>query len=432
MFRQPPPPPPPPIGCPDPSTYSLVYTLTGHSAKVSSVKFSPDGTKLASSAADGLVNLWDSKTGKHLRTLVGHTKGVSDIAFSSDSRFIASGSDDNSVRIWSVEFGKPIHSPLLAHKDSILCLSFNPQGNLLASGGKDECVWIWDVRRGKPHLSLPAHSDPVSGVNFNRDGTMLVSCSWDGLIRMWDTSSGQCLKTLVHDDSVPIAHISFTPNGRHVLSTTLDSTARLWDYHTSKCMKTYQGGVLEKWGCPSGFLLHPRRPTSKSKRGTKKDLKGKGREVDMDASKESSNGVEAGLVVENGVGEEEQEVWVVGGSEDGRVLGWEVQSRKIVLDLQASTDPIISVACHPFLPRIATAAVGSDLTVKVWADRGRHVVVPPASSSHASPNGAGGTEVGSDVKKVEVENGVASGSGVLMDGAGEEGGGMEVDEENAT
>lgn len=187
---------------------------------------------------------------------------------------------------------------------------------------------------------------------------------------MWDTSSGQCLKTLVHDDSVPMfvspssppssphfllrtqislscmffhlfpthrAHISFTPNGRHVLSTTLDSTARLWDYHTSKCMKTYQGGVLEKWGCPSGFLLHPRRPTSKSKRGTKKDLKGKGREVDMGASKESSNGVEAGLVVENGVGEEEQEVWVVGGSEDGRVLGWEVQSRKIVLDLQAST-----------------------------------------------------------------------------------------------
>lgn len=98
------------------------------------------------------------------------------------------------------------------------------------------------------------------------------------------------------------AHISFTPNGRYLLSTTLDSTTRLWNFHTSKSVKTFSGGLNEKYGCPSTFLVRPRSDT-KQQEG------------------------------------EEEEVWIVGGSEDGRVLAWEVQSREVRLDLKAHQGP---------------------------------------------------------------------------------------------
>jgi len=40
-----------------------VRTLTGHLEGVRSVAFSPDGTRIISGSEDGLVKIWDAKTG---------------------------------------------------------------------------------------------------------------------------------------------------------------------------------------------------------------------------------------------------------------------------------------------------------------------------------------------------------------------------------
>jgi hypothetical protein len=40
--------------------------------------------------------------------------------------------------------------------------------------------------------------------------------------RIWDTATGQCLKTLIDDDSVPVSFVKFSPNGKYILAATLD------------------------------------------------------------------------------------------------------------------------------------------------------------------------------------------------------------------
>lgn len=69
---------------------------------------------------------------------------------------------------------------------------------------------------------------------------------------MWDTSTGQCLRTLVHDDNPAVANVCFSPNGRFVLAFNLDNCIRLWDYVAGTVKKTYQGHRNERFavgGC---------------------------------------------------------------------------------------------------------------------------------------------------------------------------------------
>jgi len=53
-------------------------TLNDHMGQVWSVKFSPDGSRIASSWDDNTVRIWDARTGVHLRTLKAHQTRRSD------------------------------------------------------------------------------------------------------------------------------------------------------------------------------------------------------------------------------------------------------------------------------------------------------------------------------------------------------------------
>ncbi|KAG8917194.1 hypothetical protein FRC02_003292 [Tulasnella sp. 418] len=88
----------------------ILFTLTGHSAKVHAVAYSPNGGLLATGSSDKKVIIWDSRTGAQIHSLEGHSEGVTAVDFSPNGSLIASGSWDNSVRIWSSVTGVLIHT----------------------------------------------------------------------------------------------------------------------------------------------------------------------------------------------------------------------------------------------------------------------------------------------------------------------------------
>ena len=72
-------------------------------AIVLSVAYHPNGHILATGTGDFLVSLLDARTGQLLRALRGHTHRIESLCFSPDGRWLISGSYDETVRIWDVE-----------------------------------------------------------------------------------------------------------------------------------------------------------------------------------------------------------------------------------------------------------------------------------------------------------------------------------------
>ena len=64
----------------------ILTVMTGHRNRVSSVAFSPDGTRLASASQDQTVRVWDAASGKSVAELRGHTSHVTRAIFSPDTR----------------------------------------------------------------------------------------------------------------------------------------------------------------------------------------------------------------------------------------------------------------------------------------------------------------------------------------------------------
>jgi len=71
-----------------------------------SLAFSPDGTELAGGGEDGVIGIWEIRTGRHLTDLVGHSDTPYGLAFSPDKRTVVSssgGGSDYSLRLWGVD-----------------------------------------------------------------------------------------------------------------------------------------------------------------------------------------------------------------------------------------------------------------------------------------------------------------------------------------
>lgn len=98
---------------------------------------------LASGTADGIVRLWDLRSGEIIRQLIGHTGPVTSLQF--DSTNLTTGSSDRSIRIWDLRTGGMIDS--FAYDSPISSLQFDESKIVSANG--ENTVKIYDRIDGR-------------------------------------------------------------------------------------------------------------------------------------------------------------------------------------------------------------------------------------------------------------------------------------------
>jgi len=97
--------------------------------------------------------------------------------------------------LWMIQRLK-LEKQLKSHTSCVNCLDFNPLGNLLCSGGSDLSVCVWDWQQGRRCHQLKTkiatgHGASVLQSQFCQGDRMIVTASRDGTVRLLDIENGQ-------------------------------------------------------------------------------------------------------------------------------------------------------------------------------------------------------------------------------------------------
>ena len=110
--------------------------LTGHEGHIRCVRFSPDGSLLASTSLDRTVRIWDVETGACKHVLEGHLNGVWSCEFSKSGKRLFSADGLGRLVVWDVDTGNEAY-----RTEDYSCPFFDlsPDGSTLAVAGKEFC-----------------------------------------------------------------------------------------------------------------------------------------------------------------------------------------------------------------------------------------------------------------------------------------------------
>ncbi|MBE9127145.1 MULTISPECIES: PD40 domain-containing protein [unclassified Coleofasciculus] len=227
---------------------TLLQTFKLHSSGVNSINFSPDGQTLTSTSSDHTVKLWRID-GTLLQTFEWHSNGVNSVNFSPDGQTIASVSIEGKVNLWSTD-GTLLQT---FEGNRNYGIHFSPDGQIIALVGGDT-VNLWRTD-GTLLQSMGGHSRWRNSISFSPDGQILALAGREGTVKLWRTD-GTLLQTLGGHSS-GVNSISFSPDGQTIASAGREGTVKLWhlDGTVVQIFQDHSSGVNSISFSPDGQTI---------------------------------------------------------------------------------------------------------------------------------------------------------------------------------
>ena len=242
----------------DAKTGNRLYTVAQD--RITSAKFSKDGSLLVTTSADRSARLWNAKTGDPVSRMNEPSGHVVDAEFSPGGDRLVLATDSGDGFVWDVQ--NPSQPERLfsftGATSALTSASYSPDGRLIVATSRDESSRVYLANSGLEMARLVGHNEAVTSASFSHGGSSILTASNDGTARIWSPPASVEL-TLVGSHgagaSVNVVHVS--PDGTAAISAGSDATARIWDLRRHLelgVLRGHTGAVLDAEFSPDGRL----------------------------------------------------------------------------------------------------------------------------------------------------------------------------------
>jgi WD40 repeat protein/predicted Ser/Thr protein kinase len=239
------------------ATAQEVRKFRGHSARLCSVAFSPDGTRVASGDWSGTVHVWDLSPHFQESFVLGESSldtPVEALAFAPDGSALRSLRPRKfQLSQWNLGSLEGLHVPLPIARygrtpGRTAALSPDGRRAVGCSARDPKVLTIWDAETGANVAHLAGHEQQLVHVEFDQSGRRVVSAACNSRraqhdpirseFRIWNAADGSAIWT--HTESAKrVVRVAVSPDARLLAVCTRGSRLGLADQENSNSLEIW-------------------------------------------------------------------------------------------------------------------------------------------------------------------------------------------------
>ena len=212
-----------------------------------SISFSSDGSRLATSAADGIARVWDTQTGEERLFLkyewpsYDRTSpiGWGRVQFSPDGRRLATWAArqprDEAATVRDATSGERLYD--LAGVFGTGLVEYSPDNRLLATSSPNGLAAVWDAATGERLYVVEegTHGGRLYSLAFSHDSSRLALGAHSGAVSIVESSTGKLLVTCGRPGRGQATAVAFSRDSARIVSATSadhEGPIRIYDVDT--------------------------------------------------------------------------------------------------------------------------------------------------------------------------------------------------------
>ncbi len=243
--------------------------LAGNESDVHSLDFDATGTRIVTAARDGTARVFDAASGQEITICRGHTGSVAEARFVRGGSWIFTRSaepiggsmtseSDGTKRLFDARTGRELCT--LAGSSALApALDASADGRWIATGCADRTAQIWDLDVVAASIGsgdelpviAPTRMFPAPGRYHSlrfSPDSRSLALSWDAGAKVVDVATGADRYVLPDHDHRAIVRIAFSPDGRQLATVAYDDALRLFRAQDGELLRTCRGSAHQIMG----------------------------------------------------------------------------------------------------------------------------------------------------------------------------------------
>lgn len=226
--------------------------LEGHDGRcVTQAAFSPDGTRLATTAFDLCVRIWSTCDARSLHRFTLPTRHY-DVCWSASGDRLLTRTNSGYAHTWFAR-SRPDMFDLEGHTGAVRSARFSPDGSTALTASDDGTARLWrlsepksggnDVARGAT-IAVMRHASAVVSANFSADGRAILTLDSAGSAGVFDARDGAPLRPFLTDVGRIVA-AAIDTTGERVVTLSASGTANVWSVRSNGAPLAFEGTVRD-------------------------------------------------------------------------------------------------------------------------------------------------------------------------------------------